>query len=269
METKQGNASPTEQDTHSPSSPNEKRVAEYIFSNFSPLIGHAVRKLKSKGHLPPNTEEEDHHESGINGLMHAVNSYKPEVGPFKPYALRTIMGHILTANKPKQVSQSDYKQIKGFRQEGDSTPTQMIQPKDSSRRVVEELGQTFDEGGEGGQAHGVSMEKDPSMAAASIVQNTPQAKKWLESKIEETKRRLNPNMLSEDARKRFEAVNQARSSQSPQAPAAAAPTATPTAEQPAPQSSPHGKVVSSADMTPEEKQKRFAELEALYNKNKR
>jgi DNA-directed RNA polymerase specialized sigma subunit len=259
MATTPSNIKP-EQDTHSPSTPDEKKVADYIFSNFSPLIGHAVRKLKSKGHVPAHTEEEDHHENGINGLMHAINSYKPEVGPFKPYALRTIMGHILTANKPKQVSQADYKKIKSFQQGGDSTPTQMIQPKDSSRKVVEELGQSFEEGGEGGQAHGVAMEKDPSMAAASIVQNTPQAKEWLESKIEQTKRKLNPNMLSEDARKRFEAVNQARTAHGAQAPTA------PAAEQPTPQPSQHGKVVSSADMSAEERQKKIAELEALYGK---
>jgi DNA-directed RNA polymerase specialized sigma subunit len=256
-----------EQDTHSPSTPDEKKVADYVFSNFSPLIGHAVRKLKSKGHLPPNTEEDDHHENGINGLMHAIHSYKPEVGPFKPYALRTIMGHILTANKPKQVSQADYKKIKSFRQDGDSSPKQMIQPKDSSRRVVEELGQSFEDGGgEGGQSSGVAMEKDPSMGAANIVQNNPQAKEWLQSKIEQSKRKLNPNMLSEDARKRFEAVNQARSAQG--STGVTSPTAQPAPqpEQPAPQSSQHGKVVSSTDMSLEEKQKKIAELEALYGK---
>jgi DNA-directed RNA polymerase specialized sigma subunit len=259
-------ANETEKDTHSPSTPDEKKVADYVFSNFSPLIGHAVRKLKSKGHLPPNTEEDDHHENGINGLMHAIHSYKPEVGPFKPYALRTIMGHILTANKPKQVSQADYKKIKSFKQDGDSSPKQMIQPKDSSRRVVEELGQSFEEGGEGGQSSGVAMEKDPSMGAANIVQNNPQAKEWLQSKIEQSKRKLNPNMLSEDARKRFEAVNQARSAQG--STGVTSPTAQPApqAEQLAPQPSQHSKVVSSADMSPEEKQKKIAELEALYGK---
>lgn len=248
-----------EQDTHSPSTPDEKKIADYIFSNFSPLIGHAVRKLKSKGHLPISAAEEDQHEHGVNGLMHAIHSYNPDVGPFKPYALKTIMGHILTANKPKQVSHADYQKIKSFKTDDESAPQHMVQPKDSSRRVVEELGQTFDEGGEGGQSYGVAMEKDPSAAAANIVQNVPQAKEWLQSKIEQTKRKLNPNLLPEDARKRFEAVNQARSTLStPTQPSAPVETA--------PQPSLHGKVISSAEMSPEEKQKKLAELQAMYGK---
>lgn len=254
------NVKDVKQEEHTPSNPHEKHIADYVFSNFSPLIGHAVRKLKAKGHLPSNATEEDHHEHGINGLMHAVNAYDPEVGPFKPYALRTIMGHILTANKHKQVSQADVSNIKSFRQEGE-TPQQVVQPKDSSRKVVEELGGGFtDGGGEGGQSYGVTTEKDPSIAAAKIAQNVPEAREWLQSKIEQTKRRINPALLSEDARKRFEAINQARSTQTP-----AQTQASPTQEQPvAPAPSQHGQVKSVTD--PAELARIQAEYEKKYKR---
>ena len=131
------------QEEHTPSNPHEKHVADYVFSNFSPLIGHAVRKLKSKGHLPANATEEDQHEHGINGLMHAINSYKPDVGPFKPYALRTIMGHILTANKQKPITTEMHLRIgtSSWRQSVIHPLSSKIQPGTSIRSSGIELKQ--------------------------------------------------------------------------------------------------------------------------------
>jgi hypothetical protein len=247
---------------HSPDSPDEKKVAEYVFSNFSPLIGHAVRKLKAKGHLPSNAQEEDHHEAGINGLMHAVDKYDPAVGDFKPYALRTIMGHILTANKPKQMSQSDYQRIKGFKQDSSQAPGQQVVQPSSSRRVTEDLGQSFSDSGGESQSAGLSIEKDPSIAAAGIVQNVPEARKWVEGKVEQAAKRLNPDLLPDDVRKRLEAIKQAKAGQ-PQAPVQPVTPAEQQDKQPEVPSQ-HGEVKTVTD--PEALARMQAEYEKKYKK---
>jgi DNA-directed RNA polymerase specialized sigma subunit len=85
--------------------PNNQKFVNDFISEHAPLVHKQIKVLRSKGKIPGHIQDDDLHEHGFVGLMHAMDKYdhdkaeaykkEGDTNPFVKFAEKNIRGHIL------------------------------------------------------------------------------------------------------------------------------------------------------------------------------